>query len=114
MAIRFLFPLLATLLLSGCSGIGSTLVQGNIYTNVVQPYSTDFRDSPVGSKRCILDEYQFREPVSGYGVSVEWSAGRILAAAKEAGISRISYTEMQTLSVLMGIYRRQRLIIYGD
>lgn len=114
MAIRYIFPLMALLVLSGCSGIGSSSLQGNIYTNVVQPYSTDFRDSPVGSRRCVLDEYQFREPVSGYGVSVEWTAGRVLAAARQAGISRISYTEMQTLSILMGIYRRQRLIIYGD
>lgn len=114
MAIRYLLPLLALLMLSGCSGIGASPVQGDIYTNVVLPYSTDFRDSPVGSKRCVLDEHQFREPVTGYGVSVEWTAGRILAAARRAGISRISYTEMQTLSFLMGIYRRQRLIIYGD
>lgn len=114
MAIRAIFPILATLLLTGCSGVGSTMVQGNLYTNVVQPYSTDFHDSPVGSKRCVLDEHQFREPISGYGVSVEWTAGRILAAAKAAGISRVSYTEMQTLSFLMGIYRRQRLIVHGD
>ena len=113
MATRYL-PLLAALLLAGCSGIGSSLVQGNIYTNVVLPYTTDFQDSSVGSKRCVLDEYQLREPVSGYGVSVEWTTGRILAAAQAAGISRISYTEMQTMSILMGIYRRQRLIIYGD
>ncbi len=114
MGIRFVLPLLTALLLSGCSGIGSSVVQGHLYTNVVQPYSTDFHDSPVGSKRCVLDEHQFREPVSGYGVSVEWTAGRVLAAARAAGISRISYTEMQTLSFMMGIYRRQRLIIYGD
>lgn len=114
MANRYLPPLLAALLLGGCSGLGSSVVQGHLYTNVVRPYSTDFRDSPVGSKRCVLDEHQLREPVSGYGVAVEWTADRILAAANEAGISRVSYTEMQTLSFLLGIYRRQRLIIYGD
>lgn len=114
MAIRHLTALLATLLLTGCSGLGSSLPQGHLYTNVVQPYSIDFQDSPVGSKHCVLDEHQLREPVSGYGVSVEWTSGRILAAARAAGISRISYTEMQTLSFLMGIYRRQRLIVHGD
>jgi hypothetical protein len=114
MAIRYLFALLAALLLAGCSGLGSSLAQGQLYTNVVQPYATDFHATPVGSKRCVLDEHQLREPVSGYGVSVEWTSGRILAAAREAGITRISYTEMQTVSFLLGIYRRQRLLVYGD
>ncbi|HSH13636.1 MAG TPA: hypothetical protein VLA15_07800 [Desulfurivibrionaceae bacterium] len=115
MATRPLLALLgALLLISGCSGLGTTIAQGNLYTKVIRPYSTDFRNSPVGSKRCVLDEHQLREPVSGYGVSVEWSTDRILAGAQAAGISRISYTEMESMSFLLGIYRRQRLIIYGD
>jgi hypothetical protein len=114
MAIRFLFPLLAALLFSGCSGIRDTSAPGQLYSNIILPHSTDFQNSPVGTKRCVLDEHQLKEPVSGYGISVEWTSDRILAAAQRAGITRISYTEMQTVSFFMGIYRRQRLIIHGD
>ena len=89
-------------------------VEGQLYTNVTLPFSTNFHDSAIGTKSCFLDEFQVREPVSGYGLTVEWSTDRILAAARAAGISRISYTELQTVSYLFGIYKRQRLVIHGD
>jgi hypothetical protein len=114
MAIRTLLVLLAALLVSGCSGIRDVSAPGQLYSNVIRPRSTDFRDTPVGSKSCALAEHQIKEPVSGYGISVEWTTDRILAAARGAGISRISYTEIQTVSYLMGLYRKQRLIIHGD
>lgn len=114
MAIRSCALLLAGLLLSGCGMLDGSPARGQLYTNVTLPRSTDFRNTPVGSRQCRLDEYQLREPVSGYGISVEWSADRILAAAHQAGISRISYTELETVSFLFNIYRRQRLIIHGD
>jgi hypothetical protein len=114
MAIRFIAPLLLALLLAGCSGFLETSASGRLYTNTIRPHSRDFHNSPVGDKQCLIDEHQLREPVSGYGVSVEWTADLILAAANQAGISRISYTELQTVSFLLGVYRRQRLIIHGD
>ncbi len=114
MVTRLLAPLLMALLLSGCAVLDGYPTQGQLYTDVTLPHSTDFHNTRVGDKTCVLDEYQVREPVSGYGVTVEWSTDRILAAARAAGISNISYTEQQTVSVLFGIYKRQRLIIHGD
>jgi len=104
------------ILLTGCSILdgGLSNPKGLFYTNITQPYLVDFRSSPVGGKHCLLDEHQIREPVSGYGVSVEWTADVIRAAANRAGISRITYTDMQTTSYLFGIYRRQRLVIHGE
>jgi hypothetical protein len=114
MAIRHLHPIVLAILLTGCSVLDGGTTKGQIYTDIIQPYSVDFRSSPVGGKHCVLDEHQLREPVSGYGVSVEWTADVIRAAADRAGISRISYIELQTTSYLLGIYRRQRLIIHGE
>jgi hypothetical protein len=92
MVTRFLLLLLVALPLAGCALLPDSTVTGQLYTNIIEPHATDFRNSPVGSKQCFLDEHQIREPVSAYGITVEWSSDLILAAAHRAGISRISYT----------------------
>jgi hypothetical protein len=108
--IKYFLIVIIALLLSGCTG----LIQGQLYTNITQPYSTDFRNTPISTKRCVLDEYSLSDPVSGYGVKVAWNMDLIRSAAEKAGITNIAYTEVQTVSILMGIYSRRRLIIYGD
>jgi hypothetical protein len=82
-----------------------------LYTNVIRPYSRDFNNTPVGSKHCVLRDHRFREPVSGYDITVEWSADRIQSAAEEAGITRITCMDEQTISFLLEIYTRRKLII---
>jgi hypothetical protein len=95
---------------AGCSMAGP----GQLYTNVVQPYSKDFNNTPVGSKHCILQEHNIQEPVSGFDISVEWSVNQIQSAAQAAGIKTITYIDVQTISYVLGIYTRQDLIVYGD
>ena len=90
------------------------MAPGQLYTNVIRPYSMDFHDTTVGAKRCVFDEYSVKEPVSGYNISVEWRAENIKTAARKGGIKRITCIDEQTFSVLFGIYKRKRLIIYGD
>lgn len=113
MAIRSFFSVLVAIVFSGCAGIGTPITTGQLYTNIIQPHSTDFHSTPVGTKQCVLDEHKLKDPVSG-GYSVEWTADVIRAATKEAGITNVSFTEIQTVSFLFGTYSRRRLIIYGD
>ena len=110
MAIRGLFILLLCFALSGCAATAP----GRIYTNVVRPYSIDFKETPVGSKHCEIDLHSVQEPFSARGITVEWTSGEILAAAEKAGIDHIYYTEERVLSILFGVYERRRLIVYGD
>ena len=107
---KIVFWLCLFLCLAGCSRSGP----GRLYSNVTLPYSTDFNNTPVAGKQCILKDHRIREPVSGYGVSVEWSTDQIQSAAREAGISIIRYMDVQTISFVLGIYTRRKLIIYGD
>ena len=102
--------LLLVLFLSGCSISGP----GQLYTNITRPYTRDFNRTVVGEKQCVSKEHRVREPVSGYGVTVEWSSDRIQEAAEKAGITKISCIDVQTVSFLLGIYTRRKLIIYGD
>ncbi|MFQ5780386.1 MAG: hypothetical protein ACE5HN_06315 [Nitrospiria bacterium] len=98
------------LLLTGCAGS----IQGLLYKNVIRPHSTNFENTPIGTKRAFLDEYKVSEPFSGFKITAEWSTDAIKAEAIKAGITNIAYTDEQTLSILFGLYRRRRLIIYGD
>ena len=96
--------------LTGCAGAAP----GRIFTKVVRPYSIDFNRTPFGAKHCVINEHSIKEPISGRGITVEWSSGDIYAAAQKAGIQQIHYTEEQTLSILFGLYKRRQLIVCGD
>lgn len=100
--------LLAALLLTGCAPIGI------IYSDTVIPYSKRYKETPVGSKRCEINTHQIREPISGYNIYTEWTTGYILSEARKAGISEIYYMDKRTISILLGVYRRDTLIIHGD
>lgn len=108
--IRYFLIFLLAACLAGCSTSGP----GRLYTNVTQPYTRDFNNTRLGEKACILSSHHLKEPVSGYGVSVEWSTDRIQAEAEKAGITRISCIDIQTISFVLGIYTRRKLIVYGD
>jgi len=81
---------------------------------MTEPATEEFDKTPVGSKACVVRSHKFREPVSGYGVTAEWDANTVRAAARRAGFTNIYYADLQTLSVCFGIYRQRVLIVYGD
>jgi hypothetical protein len=96
------------LVMVGCAG------QGLLYTRVVSPYSNDFRGTPIGSKTCRVNEHTIREPITGSNVSVDFTSSVVQKSACEAGITNLYYADIETLSILKGIYERKTLIICGD
>jgi hypothetical protein len=106
----FLFLILPVLICSsGC---------GLFYTNVTRPYSWDFNNTPVGSKKATVSGHYVQVPVflpfNYTRVSAEWDTADVNKAAREAGINRIYYADVHILSFLLNTYRRSTLIIYGD
>jgi hypothetical protein len=85
-----------------------------LYTNAVVPYSAKFNATQAGAKRCVLNDYQVKDPVTGFSIYTEWTTSYILNEARKAGIQEIHYMDMKTLSILNGLYKRESLIIYGD
>jgi len=104
-AIKGICSLLAAFLLAGC---------GLIYSNTVVPYSTGFNETPIGTKSCVIKNYQIKEPVTGYSMYAEWSTSFILEEARKEGITNIYYMDKKTLSILNDIFKRESLIVYGD
>ncbi|MFH1956977.1 MAG: TRL domain-containing protein [bacterium] len=87
---------------------------GLLYKKVVEPYSTDFNKTPVGSKSAILDRHMITQVGGDYNLSAEWDKNNINDITRQTGIEKIYYTDRETLSILLGLYRRKRTIIYGD
>lgn len=104
---RVLVAVLA-LVMSGCAG------QGVLYTRVISPHSLDFRNAPIGSKTCRINEHILKEPFSGAGLSASFTSRIVEEAAHTAGITNLYYADLETLSILKGIYQRKTLILCGD
>lgn len=108
MVTRWCLLSLVLLLLSGC------LSRGLLYTRVTDPATGEFHQTPVGSKRIFVRTFRVQEPVTGYGVSAEWAADPVKTAALQAGVTNLYFADVETLSILGGLYRARTLIIYGD
>ena len=104
----YLLIIMVVICSSGC---------GLIYSNVVRPHSRDFNHTPIGAKKCTLNAHKVNVPLmplTTSRVSAEWDTDALAGAAQKAGITMIYYTDLHTLSILFGTYRRSSLIIYGD
>jgi len=99
---------LLSLATAGCAG------QGLLYTRVVSPYSQDFHGTSTGSKTCRVNEHNLKEPFTSVDVSVLFSTSVVAEAAQAAGMTNLYYADLETLSVLKGIYERKTLIRCGD
>ena len=108
MAIKAAFLFFVAMLVMGCSA------RGLLYTNTTEPYYKTFRDTPVGTKSVVVNSHRIKEPVSRLSVSGEWDTDEIMRAARKAGITDLHYIDIRTLSIFLGTYRRQSLIVYGD
>ena len=67
------------LLLAGCAP-----PFGLLYSNMTVPYSTKFTETPTGTKRCVINNHQVKEPVTGYNIYAEWSWDYIVKEAEKA------------------------------
>ena len=95
-------------LLAGCTPTAL------LYSNTISPFSEEFNRTPVGTKSCVINAYEVKDPITGYNLSAQWSTSKILEKAHQAGISEIYYIDKRTLSILNGLYRRETLIVHGD
>ena len=102
--------LLAQTLCCGCLAPRGLLVT---YSTV--PYHLPMEKPAVrASKRCWVEMTQLREPLTAARLSVLWGSQAATDAAARADMTELRYADLQTLSLLNGIYIRRRLIFYGE
>ena len=99
------------LLMAGCFA-----PQGLIYTKIRQPLEIppESESTPVATKECFTSLTQLKEPISGLSLSVMWSNRVVKEAAERASISELYYCDLETLSIFLGCYKRQRIYFYGN
>lgn len=103
-----LIPFLFLAILAGCAPTGL------LYTGVVTPYTSSFDAAKIGTRKCDITEHKIKEPVTGTGIRIEWTWGKIQEEARTAGIREISYIDRKTQSFLFGIYKRETLVVHGE
>ena len=99
---------LGMLALSGCGPIGW------IYTEKTEPFVIDMNATKVGSKMAELSSKEIHEPITAAGIGIEWKSRAIGEAAKKHGITDVYFADIQTTSVLGGVFRMQTIQVYGD
>ncbi|MDG2148441.1 MAG: TRL domain-containing protein [Planctomycetota bacterium] len=102
---RSLLPFLLAISLSGC---------GLIYTHVTKPLGTNFTAQQIEAFDGVsLHGRSSSKHLSGARLQVEWGNRGIGQLAKEMGLHKIYFADIETLSVL-GLWRQRWIHIYGE
>jgi hypothetical protein len=109
---RFLVAIVAgcvaAVLLTSCSIVAPVVPpQGLIYSQTKAPISTDFSNTPVGTKKGEASASSI------LGLIATGDCG-IQAAALAGGIKTISHADYQFSSILFGIYTKTTVTVYGE
>ena len=107
---HFASLILAFVLIMLCAGC----MRGLIYYNVTLPLVTNMNKTPSKKRLACMSTYQVKEPVSSAGLSLEWNSRAIGDAAKQAGFSKIYYANMKKISILMGIWKQETILVIGE
>ena len=93
-----------------CSGC----MKGFIYTNSTVPLVINMNNTSVGNTSAVISSKQFREPVSGLGISAEWNSRAIGDAAKHSDLTQINFADIHTFSIFGGIWKKQTVQVWGE
>jgi hypothetical protein len=111
--IRFkqpLFVLLVSVWLTGCGFLN----RGLLYTDITQPLCKDARGVALGRLSAAGSSKRIEIPTTRVDFTAEWDSRAIGDIAKEHGINQVNYCDWRRESYVLGIWRRDEVIIYGD
>ena len=93
--------------LSGC-------VTGIIYSDVTEPLVLNMRNTPVGESPAEGSTKQLAYPLVTAGLQVNWDSIAIGDAMKAGGLTKAYFADLRTRSVLLGLWQKQTIIVYGS
>ena len=96
---------LALVVVGGAAGCATN---GALFTHVTEPIDVNFDRSPVH-----VEEGSSEWHTVQYYVQVDWGHNGLGQVAKQHGLKRIHYADLETLSIL-GIYTQRRVHVYGE
>ena len=78
-----------------------------LYTNIKTPLDTDLYETRLGDK---TGESSYQSILW----LIAWGDAGSAAAARNGGITQLNQFDQEILSILFGLYYRQKTIVYGD
>jgi hypothetical protein len=96
--------------LSGCGVIS----RGLLYTDTAQPLCKDMRGTILGTKKGSAKSKRIEIPTTRIDLSAEWDSRAIGDIAKKHGITTVYSCDSRRRSYVLGLWRSDEVIIYGD
>lgn len=99
-----------------CAGLGGcgVISRGLLYTDTVQPLCKDMRRTSLGSTVASGSSKKIEIPTARVDLAAEWDSRAIGDIAKKHGISTVHACESRRQSYVLGIWRKDEVIIYGE
>ncbi len=110
MAIKTTFLALLLLVNVGCG----VVPRGLLYTDTIQPFCHDLRGTKFGSKSAVGSSKRVKVPTTQVDLSAEWDTRAIGDIARRSGIETVYGCDSRRESILLGIWSRDEIIIYGE
>jgi hypothetical protein len=108
---RSIAKLLALLVsLSGCVGFPP----GLLYTDRIQPLCKDMRSTGLGLAQSSGSSKRVTLPTTRIDISAEWDSRAIGDIGKKAGMKTVYGCDVRRESYLLGLWRRDEVIVYGE
>jgi len=83
------------------------LVSSCAYVNVKAPFDTDLNRTELGSKVGTAEAYSVLWLFA-------WGDASYAAAAKNGGITVLRHADQEYYQLLLGLFTRWRVVVYGD
>jgi hypothetical protein len=100
-------------LLLSCAGCG-TISRGVLYTDTIQPLCTDARGTSLGARSASGSSKRLEIPTTRVDISAEWDSRAIGDIAREHGMQTVYGCDSRRQSFLLGLWRKDEVIIYGE
>lgn len=100
------------IIILSCFFIFSTgCVTGIAFRNVIEPLSTDFKNTPVATKKVVIKGSDF---VKLYNISIEWNNQDLInKIGKRYGFKKIYYIDVENFSIF-GYFGSSIYYVYGE
>ncbi len=95
---------------SGCGVIS----RGLIYTDTIQPLCKDMRGTGLGNMTGSGSSKRVELPTARVDLTAEWDSRAIGDIAREHGITTVYGCDSRRQSYVLGIWRKDEVIIYGE
>jgi hypothetical protein len=100
-------------LIVSCLGCG-VITRGLLYTDTIQPLCVDARGTSLGTRSAAGSSKRVEIPTTQVDISAEWDSRAIGDIAREHGITTVYGCDSRRQSVLLGLWRKDEVIIYGE